>query len=166
MNGACRGEHSHMTFTGYASYSLDRGTYDPQHPSARIHFGEIVLLDSAQSLCRSRVARQNNESAPFFEQCVNRLEREAIDNVERARAVGRTCVVAQEYVVVFRQHLTNAAKYGQSAIPAVEDPDCTFAETSQGLMVAIFSFTSSVTSSPVVLFIKGKPLSPVLMITS
>lgn len=77
-----------------------------------VEFGQIFLLNGAQSFGRSGVATQDDELATHLKKLDDGLPRELINHLERAGAIGSTRVVAQIDVVVLRQELPNAVEDG------------------------------------------------------
>ena len=63
----------HMSRVGDVAQSLHRGTNNPQHAFVGSERGEVVLLNGAQCLCRSGVARQNHEFATAIEEFAHRF---------------------------------------------------------------------------------------------
>ena len=123
--GAWRGHDAHMTRSGYVADDLDGGTYHAQHASLRVEKGQVPLLDATQRLGRCGVAGQDDEVAALLEQIPHSLERELIDEVEGACAVGSAGVVAKVEVIVLRHQPAYLAQDSQSAIARVEDTDGT-----------------------------------------
>ena len=128
-NGALRGHDAHMTALRHLAHNLHGGPYHAQNPSLGVQPGEVVLLNASQSLCRSGVASQNDQMATSLKQVTDRLERELVDDVERAGAIGGTGVVAEIEIVVLWQGPANLAQDSQSAVAGIEDANRTALHT-------------------------------------
>ena len=83
-----------------------------------------MLLDGAQGLGRRRVAAEDDQMAPELEQLVHSLTGKVIDHIKGAMSVGRTGIIAQEYVIVTGQQLPDAVENRQPSIARIENADC------------------------------------------
>jgi len=116
LHGAFGGQQSDVSRRGDAADDLGRGSDDAEHASAGIDGRNVALLNGAQGFGRRGVAAEDDEAATHGEQLEHGLAGELIDHLERARAVGRTSIIAQVHVVVLGQQLPDAMQDGQSAV--------------------------------------------------
>ena len=118
---ALRGENAYMTGCGELTYDLGSGANDAKHTARGVEFGKVNLLYSPESFCRSSVAAKDDEVATQLKQTYNSLTRELIDDIERARTVRRTSIVAEIHIVVLRQKVSDTVENGQSAIARIKN---------------------------------------------
>ena len=60
------------------------------------------MLNGSQGLRAGGIAGEDDEGAILGKEVFDRLERIAVDDIERVRAIRRTCVVAQIQIIVLR----------------------------------------------------------------
>ena len=121
LDGAFGGQHAHMTTLGEMTNNLGSGTNDAQHTAHGIQFGQVILLNGAQSLGRGCIAAKDYQLATTLKELDHSLTRKLIYHIKRTRAIGRTGIVAKIKIVILWQQLTDAMQYGQTAIAAIEN---------------------------------------------
>ncbi len=77
---------------------------------------EVVLLDGAEGFCGGGVAGEDHEAAIEREEGFYGLEGEVVDDIEGARAVGGSGVVAEVDIVVLREECANFAQDCQTSV--------------------------------------------------
>jgi len=117
---------------------FDGGADDAEDATARVDFGQVNLLDGAQSLGGCCVAGQDDQRTALFKQGTDGLGGETIDHLEGARAVRGSGIVAQIEEVVFRQAVAEVRQDGEPAVAGVEDANGT------GSHFTFFIFQSSI----------------------
>ncbi len=83
---------------------------------------QVPLLEGTQGLRRSGVARQHDQGTTGIEEKLHRLAREAVHDLQTARAIGVPRAVAEIEVVVDGQPLKQRRQYGQTAEARIETP--------------------------------------------
>ena len=91
----------------------DHAEYAPVGPA----FRQVKLLDVAQRARRGGVASEDDERAAFVEKPLDGFEREFIDHVSAAGAVGSARAVSQEKIIVLWQRFEQRAQHGEATEP-------------------------------------------------
>ena len=113
---AGRAHDAYVAVARYFAHLFDGGAYDTEHAAVGVDERQIVLLNRAKRLGRCGVAGENHQMTSLVEEVAHGFECEAVHDVKRARAVGRTRVVAEIYVVILRQQLPYLVQYSESAV--------------------------------------------------
>ena len=103
------------------AYGFDRGAYYSKHTARGGNNRQVVLLDTAQRLCRCCVAGKYNQVTPLCKKVLHTLAGKFIDHIERARAVGCARIIAKIQVVVLRQQFLYFTINCEPAIARIED---------------------------------------------
>ena len=103
---------AHVAGCGEIAYLLHGWADNTQHPAIGVDAGEVTLLNGAQRLGRGSVARKYHELAALIEQVLDRLQRELVNELIGAVAVGCSRIVAQEDVVILWKHFANLSQDG------------------------------------------------------
>ena len=119
----CRSKHADMTAQCNVAYAFHRRADNPQHPPRQVKVGQIIGLYAAQSLCRCRIASQDDKMTSHFKKLGYRLQRKLIHNLERTRPVGRARIIAQIHIVISGQYLPDFTQNSQSAITRIKHAD-------------------------------------------
>ena len=61
------------------------------------------------------------QTASAAEKIAYGFEREAVNDIERAGAVGGACIVAEIYVIVGRERAADFLEDGEAAVAGIED---------------------------------------------
>ena len=100
LDGAFGGEDAYVAGLCQRADDLGGRAYDAQDTPLRVPQWQVVLLDTAQGLCRGGVAAEDDEMAAHLEESFDGLSRELVDDVEGTWSVGCTGIIAEVQVVV------------------------------------------------------------------
>ena len=140
-----------------------RRTYNSEHSSLGVYTRKVVLLYSAQCLCRCRIAGYNHEVATKVKEFHYGLSRKLIYYIKRAWSVWCSCIVAEIQIIVLRHELPHLMKYCQTSVTRVKHSNRTWRfqkfHNARFLDVSFYfkaSATRILMSSPLVLSTYGQ----------
>ena len=105
---------------------LDRRTNNPQNPFIGSETRQIFLLDTTKRLCRSRIASQNNQRAPFVEKMEHSLLSKFIYDLERPRTLRSPRIIPQIEIIISRQAFAHLFENSKTSVSRIKNSDGTY----------------------------------------
>ena len=102
---------------------LGRRPYHAENAAIRTMRRQVPLLQGAQGLRRSCVAREHHQRTARIEEKFHRLAREAVHDFQTAAAIGCPRAVAEVEVIVLGQARHQRPQYRQAAKAGIEYTD-------------------------------------------